>query len=137
MKSNLTTTHIKNHNKLRILKCIRNFKESTQPEIAKKLKISRPTVSSLIEELIAERYIQISGIGSSTEQGGKRPKLISFNPSSRAIISIHIGVEIMDGALLDLDANILFRIKVDTQPQDGQKKVLEKIFDIEIGRAHV
>lgn len=130
MKSNLTTTHIKNHNKLRILKCIRNFKESTQPEIAKKLKISRPTVSSLIEELIAERYIQISGIGSSTEQGGKRPKLISFNPSSRAIISIHIGVEIMDGALLDLDANILFRIKVDTQPQDGQKKVLEKIFDI-------
>ena len=123
----LTAADIKQSNKIRILQYVRNSAEVTKPEIAKELGISRPTVSALVDELISEGFLKISGIGTSTVQGGKRPKLISFNSGRAGVISIHIGVDTIDGALLDLDANILFRIREKTKSHEGTQKLLDRI----------
>lgn len=125
-----TASDIKQLNKINILNFIREKEETTQPEIAKALGISKPTVSALVEELISDDYIHIRGIGSSTIHGGKRPKLLAFNHIGKSILSIHINAEVTDGALLDLKANILFRIKVKSKLNEGKQKILTSVSDI-------
>jgi N-acetylglucosamine repressor len=124
-----TTTGIKQSNKIKILRYVRCQEETTQPEIAKALKISRPTVSTLVEELVNDGYIQIRGIGTSTFHGGKRPKLLAFHHGGKGIITIHINYEIIDGALLDLKANVLFRIKMKVKHKE-KNNILTEIYNI-------
>jgi N-acetylglucosamine repressor len=129
MQLTLTTTDVRQSNKIKILKFVREHEETTKPEISKALGISRPTVSTVVDDLIKDGYMQIRGIGNSTEHGGKRPQLIAFRAGGRGIISIHVGVEMIDGAFLDLNASIQFRIKVKTKPQEGKERILTDIFE--------
>ncbi len=98
-------------NTIRILKYVRKHHKTTKPTIAKALGISTPTVSSLVDQLIEDGFIETVGLGESTDQGGKPPKIISFIPTSRAIISIYIGIGVVDVALMDLHSTILGREK--------------------------
>jgi predicted NBD/HSP70 family sugar kinase/biotin operon repressor len=123
-------TDIKQINKLSILQLIRNTEETTQPEISKELGLSRPTVSALVEELIAEGYIKISGIGSSTDQGGKRPKIIAFNPRGGGIIALHLAVYTIKAALLDLSANVLYELHDSVTPKERQETIIGKIMEM-------
>ena len=109
---------IKLSNKTRILEFVRNQGQTTKPEIAKELDISRPTVSALVDELIEEGFLEDAGIGRSTELGGKRPKIIAFRPSGGGIIAVHIGIEMLDMALIDLSAHILFRLQIKNRARD-------------------
>ncbi|MEX2462619.1 MAG: ROK family transcriptional regulator [Paenibacillaceae bacterium] len=123
-------TDIKQSNKLSILQWIRNSGETTQPEISKELKLSRPTVSALVEELIFEGYIKISGIGSSTNQGGKRPKLVAFHAKGGGILALHFTVSTIRAAFLDLSANLLYEIHASITSKDTQKTILAKMMDL-------
>ncbi|MBP1931317.1 ROK family transcriptional regulator [Ammoniphilus resinae] len=123
-------TDVKQINKLGILKLIRNLEETTQPEISKELGLSRPTVSSLVDELIGEGFIKVSGIGTSTDQGGKRPKLIAFNSKGGAIISLHLGFRFIEAALIDLSANTLWKINKPTTKKESKSSILAKIYEM-------
>jgi N-acetylglucosamine repressor len=123
-------TDIKQSNKLSILQCIRNSGEKTQPEISKELGLSRPTVSALVEELISEGYTKISGIGNSTDQGGKRPKLIAFHARGGGIVALHLAVYTIEAALVDLSANVLYELRASITPEDTQKTILDKITEM-------
>lgn len=70
MSSPLTTTDIRHSNKVRILQYIKLKTETTKPEIAKELKISIPTVSSLVDSLVKDGYVKECGKGESTFHGG-------------------------------------------------------------------
>lgn len=124
MQNTMTITDIRQRNKLKVLRFVIEKEETTMPEIGKALGISRPTVSTLVDELIKDNYIKILGIGHSTDQGGKRPQLLSFYPRGRGIISVHVGVQLIDVALIDLQANVLFRIREKTKPYDGKDKIV-------------
>lgn len=120
---------IKLSNKTRILEFVRNQGQTTKPEIAKELDISRPTVSALVDELIEEGFLEDAGIGRSTELGGKRPKIIAFRPSGGGIIAVHIGIEMLDMALIDLSAHILFRLQIKNQPGISKEEILRTLMD--------
>ncbi|BBH18987.1 xylose repressor [Paenibacillus baekrokdamisoli] len=113
----LRTTDIRLSNKLHLLQFVRQRGEVTKPEIEKQLGFSAPTVSTLIDEMVHEGFIKYKGMGSSTGQGGKRPKIFTFNPTGRGIIGIHIGVRSIQAALMDLEANILFRVDCPLKPK--------------------
>jgi N-acetylglucosamine repressor len=123
-------TDVKQLNKLSILQLIRKVEETTQPEIAKELGLSRPTVSALVDELIREGYIKVSGKGTSTDQGGKRPKLIAFNSRGGGIVSLHLGVQLIEAALLDLSANVLWKMDVLVTPKEPKASILDKVHEI-------
>lgn len=98
-------------NAIRILKYIQKSRRTTKPLIAKALGISTPTVSALVDQLILDGFAEMIGTGESTDQGGKPPKIISFVPSSRAIISVYIGIGVVDIALMDLHSNTIERLR--------------------------
>lgn len=57
-------------------------------KLSKTIKMSTPTITRAIEELIEEKLIREVGIGEST--GGRRPSLFGLNPSSRYVIGIDV-----------------------------------------------
>lgn len=113
----------KRTNKLNILQIARHSGETTKPALAKALGISMPTSSSLVDELIGEGFLQISGIGASTEQGGKKPKLITLNPHGRYAAALHIGARKVEGAVVDLLGGLHHRLSEPLPPHRTQQAV--------------
>ncbi|WP_409345011.1 ROK family protein [Paenibacillus sp. MBLB4367] len=113
----------KRTNKLNILQLARHAEETTKPELAKTLGISMPTSSSLVDELIGEGFLKISGVGASTEQGGKKPKLITVNPVGRFAAALHIGARQVEGAVVDLLGGLHHRIAEPLPPHPSQQTV--------------
>ncbi|RAV22470.1 ROK family protein [Paenibacillus contaminans] len=113
----------KRTNKLNILQIVRHSGETTKPALAKVLGISMPTSSSLVDELIGEGFLQISGIGASTEQGGKKPKLITLNPQGRYAAALHIGARKVEGAVVDLLGGLHHRLSEPLPPHRTQQAV--------------
>ncbi len=112
---------LKYENRAAILKYVYHRSITSKPDICKSLGMSKPTVSTLIDELVSENILSILGRGSSTTQGGKRPLLYTFNATAGLVIALHVGVEKIRGALIDLKTDLHSRIELSlrhTQVED-------------------
>jgi glucokinase len=113
MEKNLIT--LKEINKKNILKIIIRNEKISRTDIAKFFKISRPTISSYINEMINEGLVEEAGKSSSTPSGGKRATLLKFNSSAGYIISISIGTNLLRFAITDLGTNIIDSMAIPTE----------------------
>jgi len=107
MGTNENRMQIKTQNKKRILQCILEHAPISRAEIAGKMKISKPTVSFLVDELIQEKWVIEKGIGESTSQGGRRPIHLYFNEKAAYIIGADIGGTKVKIVISDLNGNIV------------------------------
>lgn len=82
---------IKNTNKQLVLKCIRDFEPISRSQISKRLQISKPSVSMIVEQLLQEGWIEEKGPGESTISGGRKPVHLVFNPRAAYVIGVDIG----------------------------------------------
>jgi len=114
-------------NKKNILRIIKNSPPVSRINIAARLRISRPTVSAYIDELISEGLVNEIGFGESTQLGGKKPRLLQFNNRANYIIGAKIGVRTTRAAITDLDANIFESLKVPTEEWLGPEVVIGKL----------
>lgn len=96
---------IKSQNKKRILETIMTDAPVSRSAIAKKLGITKGTVSSLAAELIEEEIIIEQGPGSSS--GGRRPLMLLFNEKAGYSIGINLGVNYILGILTNLNGEII------------------------------
>lgn len=96
---------IKSQNKKRILEAIMTDAPVSRSAIAKKLGITKGTVSSLTTELIEEEIIIEQGPGSSS--GGRRPLMLLFNEKAGYSIGINLGVNYILGILTNLNGEII------------------------------
>ncbi|MGC8766017.1 MAG: ROK family transcriptional regulator [Brevinematia bacterium] len=110
MKKDEPITHgsIKNYNRRKIISLLISKRELTKQEISLKTKISIPTVTANVNELIKEGIIEESGVASSS--GGRKPVLVRFIPDSRLSFGVDINVERAKIALVNLDCKILDEI---------------------------
>lgn len=100
---------IKESNRTKILNLVYNEEEITKQEIAKKLKLSIPTVISKVNELIKEGILEESGVAAST--GGRKPVTVRFIKDSR----FSFGVKIWSGETRVILSNLKSEIKADTR----------------------
>lgn len=110
-------------NKGAILKVVYEMGTASKPDVCRVLGMSKPTVSSLIDELVNEGMLTVSGVGSSTTQGGKRPMLFSFNQNAGLVIALHIGIEEIKGAVLDLQMGFRSRIEISLRKSTVQDSI--------------
>ncbi|WP_281974737.1 ROK family transcriptional regulator [Halobacillus litoralis] len=96
---------IKSQNKKRILTTIMNEAPVSRTAIAKKLGVTKGTVSSLAAELIEEEIIYELGPGSSS--GGRRPLMLLFNEKAGFSIGVNLGVNYIIAVLTDLNGEIV------------------------------
>lgn len=90
------------------LELVSSHEETSRAEIARQTGLSRPAVSSLVNELIDQGLLRELGQG--TSSGGKPPTLLAINDRGRDIVALDLGHQPFQGALVDLTGRIHRRI---------------------------
>ena len=129
---------MKSVNKSIILNKIRTSEPISRAEIAKETKITPPTVSSIVKELIGQGLVKESTLGHSS--GGRKPTMLHINTGAYYVIGIDAGPETVECVLTDLAGGILQRtsslLKKPLTNERFMEVLKESVYAI-LGRADV
>ncbi len=117
-------------NKALILNLVRQQREIFRADIARRTRLSRSTVSTIVSELIDEGWLSESGPGKS--RGGRRPIILTFNNQAGYVLGIGVGATHLMALVTDLDAQIVAEIERPFSAAAGPEVGLPAI--VEIGR---
>ena len=117
-------TLLRKVNESAILEQIRLNGPITRSDLARRLHLSLPTITRIVNELLSvDLIVETSTAGSS---GGRRPGLLQFNFRANLIIGVYVGHK-MVAALADLDGKIIERR---TQPSLSGDAGLQQLIDL-------
>lgn len=120
---------IKQFNTNKVLKLIHGTKTISRAELAKQSGLNKATVSKLTDELLNDNLILDLGFGHSS--GGRKPKLLKFNPDAKFIVGINIGVSDLYYTIMNMDLEEVFtkRIDVEDNTLEYTAEVLKALFE--------
>lgn len=118
---------LKEINKKNILKLVIEKGPISRVSISRLIKISRPTITAYINELIQDGLVKEIGKADSTPYGGKRAVLLKFNSDAGYILGVMIGVNTIRICLSDLSSKIIKIVKVPTEEWLGPEAIINKI----------
>ncbi|RLL43837.1 ROK family transcriptional regulator [Oceanobacillus piezotolerans] len=98
---------MKSVNKSLVLNKIRTSEPISRAQIAKETKLTPPTVSSIVKELLEDGLVRESELGESS--GGRKPKMLHINSDAFYVIGVDAGPETVDCVLTDLTGKIVRR----------------------------
>jgi predicted NBD/HSP70 family sugar kinase len=107
MEKNLTITaaEMRGINRSAVLETIRLRGPIARTQIANILQVSLPTVIRVVDELIAEDLVKLTG--DKEWSGGRKRPLLEFNSQGHVIIGVDMNESRLYGAVADLAGNIL------------------------------
>ncbi|MDI7247227.1 MAG: ROK family transcriptional regulator [Bacillota bacterium] len=118
---------VKELNKAVILNIIWRHAPISRAEIARISRLTRGTVSSLVDELIHDSFVK--EIGTGTSAMGRKPIMLQLNAGAGVIVGVDLGVNYILIILADLRAQVLARKRLSISPEMGEKRILEKMLD--------
>jgi predicted NBD/HSP70 family sugar kinase len=89
------------HNRAVVLDVVRRSGPVARTEVAQRTSLAKPTVSTIVDELLAEGVVHEVGTGTSTAAGGRPPTYLDFDVTRDAYVGIHIGVDVTTVAVAD------------------------------------
>lgn len=95
---------MKSLNRSLILNTIRTHGEVSRAEIAKITKLTPPTVTNIVAELLDNQLVLETELGAST--GGRRPIMLTINEEAYHIVGIDIGIHHLRAVVTNLNAVI-------------------------------
>lgn len=104
-----------------ILSYLRTSHCRTRARLAASTGLTRATVSSLVDELIALNLVHETGLQPS--QGGRPGTCLELNPAGGCAIGIEIGVGFVSVVLTDFVANIQWRDRVEFDTRDSAEVI--------------
>jgi len=110
-----------------ILRIIRERKSTSRVQISKLTGLSKPTISSIVNDLVEEGVVRENGLGQSKSSGGRKPINISFAKDYRNVLSVDIGGTKTIFALIDLDGNILKRDTITTDLLRTERGLVDEL----------
>jgi N-acetylglucosamine repressor len=84
-----------------VLDIIRRGGKVSRTDLAKRSALTKPTVSAIVDDLIARGIVQEVGFGKTVATGGRRARLLEFNDASAAYLGIRFGVHTTTVAIAD------------------------------------
>lgn len=109
-----TRQQTKDHNSRLVLKTIFNGGEVSRADVARLTGLTRPTVSTIVADLLENNLVVETGQGPSA--GGKRPTLLTINGQGRHLIAIDLSGAEFRAARMNLMGDIETR---DVRPAAG------------------
>lgn len=97
---------VKTINTRKVLNCIVESQATTRASISKKLNLSKPTVSTIVKELLDDGWIYETGSGDASAGGGRKPVQLAFNAKRSFIIGIDIGGTSVTLGITDLNGTV-------------------------------
>lgn len=127
MLDKATNIEIKKINRNNIYRIVLAKGNTSKQEIAYQLKISIPTVSQNLNELIESGLVKENGSFQST--GGRKAKIISSNPMARVALGLDITPNHVNLVMVDLASQVLKsqRYRLPFQRGRGYYTALEKL----------
>ncbi|OXM85972.1 ROK family transcriptional regulator [Paenibacillus rigui] len=116
------TKLVKQMNREGILHQLKENSRVSRADLAKLTELSRPCVSSLVDEMIREGLIHEVGVGES--KGGRKPILLEYNYQAYGVVGAVFEGSTMQLAIADLKGEVLFQYQTQfTCPKDGEKAI--------------
>ncbi|MCA9972221.1 MAG: ROK family transcriptional regulator, partial [Anaerolineales bacterium] len=116
-----TRQQTKSHNTRLILKTIYEQGNVSRADLARLTRLTRPTVSSIVAELMARGLVAETGQGPSA--GGKRPTWLDIVDDAQQLICIDLGSQLFRGAVVNLRGDIVARQSFARDDQTGDEAV--------------
>ena len=101
---NINPKTIRAENRKKILRKLILKREMTLQDLSRELRISVPTVTKNIDELIADGLAENAGVSSSTV--GRRPRIVKFIPDAYYSFGVEFSIDKVRILLINLDAEI-------------------------------
>ena len=92
---------IRQVNRSIIVDLVRRGGRISRTELSRRSKLTKPTVSTIIFELLDEGVVREVGFGESVSGGGRPARLLEFNDARSAYLGIHFGVRYTTVAVAD------------------------------------
>ena len=93
-------------NRALVLEMIRHEKTVSRTHLARRSMLTKPTVASIVESLIAEGLVNELGFDITPSRRGRRSRLLELNDAASAFVGIHIGVRRTSVAVADARGRI-------------------------------
>lgn len=112
------TLNTRRLNRQRLLEAVRRSGPMSRADLAKKTRLSPPTVSALVEDLVQEVEL-LHEVGIGTSKGGRPPIMLQFNAEFGYLVGVDVGSRTMRVALTDLQGKVLARHQEPTDSSSG------------------
>jgi len=112
------TLNTRRLNRQRLLEAVRRSGPMSRADLAKKTRLSPPTVSALVEDLVHEVGL-LHEVGIGTSKGGRPPIMLQFNAEFGYLVGVDVGSRTMRVALTDLQGKVLARHQEPTDSSSG------------------
>lgn len=89
-----------------VLDMIRRGGRISRTDLARRSQLTKPTVSAIVEDLIAGGVVHEVGYGKAVASGGRRARLLQFNDASAAYLGVRVGVRVTTVAIADARGQI-------------------------------
>ncbi|WP_169891112.1 ROK family transcriptional regulator [Litchfieldia alkalitelluris] len=111
-----TPTYLKLLNKKKVLQTIIGGDDYySRASLAKELNISKPTISSLVDELVKEGWLIEKESNETAHGGGRKPVHLFFNKVCKYTIGVDIGGTHTEIAIMNLEGELIITGKLFTQ----------------------
>ncbi len=105
-----TRHHTKNHNTQLVLRTIYDYGHISRADIARATHLTRPTVSSIVRDLLDEQLVFEVGLGPSA--GGKPPTMLEFNADAWQLVCVDLSSHNFRGVLTNLRGEFSNRLEL-------------------------
>ncbi len=97
---------LRRNNLRAVLRALYRGEASSRSELALVTGLTKPTVSTLVSELMDEGLVTEQGPGKASAGGGKRPTLLRFETGARQVVGVSVGDGQARGVLSDLAGTV-------------------------------
>lgn len=108
-----------------IMNHIREESPVSRTDLANTTGLNKTTVSSLVNELIADQYV--CEVGTKSNGIGRPRVMLSINPKAGYIISAEIGVDFILVIATDFEPTIIYKIRQKLEPKEDIDVVIDKL----------
>ncbi len=113
-------------NRALILDLLRKNDAIPRAQIARLLDLSKVTVSAVVSQLLDDGFVIEVGEGDARKQGGRKPILLSLNPSSTFVVGVDIGTTNTVVAIGNLKGEQLSKTRTSTTRNRSVENIVEQ-----------
>lgn len=108
-----TRQQTKQHNTRLVLRTIYESEPASRADVARATRLTRPTVSTIVAELLGDGLV--AEIGTAPSSGGKPATLLAVPPNARHVLCLDIGGDQYRGALINLRGEVCDMVTVSAE----------------------
>ena len=101
---------MRSYNRALVLRLIRMHQPISRVELAQQTKLTKPTVSNIVGELIADQLVTERELGVSN--GGRKPILLELVAKEQYVIGIDATSHRFIGVIADLSGNTIHEVEI-------------------------